>query len=370
MDITLNKLLDYINNNYEKFVFVEENISYNSVEFLSDLCNFIENSDSLKNRFIFDQFDKLSILLNNGDFKIKEQHDIVYSILKTSLDMQLDGVKRALPVSYDPYRTMLLYTEEECEYLDNLNKKINLDKLIKKDKNKLLTATKLLQPYIDLKTNYIDALEKLRQSNYFNENYNTKDIVEIIIALKKLGLSDIVCSNIEKVLLNKLNKKSDVKDITINFVKTNEKKEKLLTDKEYKELRTKIKKVYDLYNGKILEDLTYSEAIEIGNMLYTLGYDDFEIQRFFMNFNKNNYINMLDIYLYNYDKLKFYEEKCGYNLSILDEYYDEFLNTSDDDKKFWENEFKTLLINILHKIENHYEYEIQKSKKLSLDKKR
>lgn len=367
MNITLNKLLDYINSNYERIILMEGTISYS--EFISSLCSFIEDSHSVENRFIFDQFDILSVLLNNGDFKIKEQYDIVYSILKTNLDMQLDGLEKALPVSYDPYRVMSFYTKEECEYLDNLSKNINLDILIEKDKNRLLTVTKLLQPYIDLKTNYIDALEKLRQSNYFNENYNTKDIVEIIIALKKLGLSDIVCGNIEKILLNKLNKKIDVKDIKINFAKTNEKKEKLLTDKEYKELRTKIKKVYDSYNGKILVDLTYSEAIETGNMLYTLGYADSEIQRFFMNFNKNNYINMLDIYLYNYDKLKFYEEKCGYNLSILDEYYDEFLNTSDDDKKFWENEFKTLLINILHKIENHYEYEIQKSKKLSLDKK-
>ncbi len=160
MNITLNKLLDYINSNYERIILMEGTVSYS--EFISSLCSFIEDSHSVENRFIFDQFDILSVLLNNGDFKIKEQYDIVYSILKTNLDMQLDGIEKALPVSYDPYRVMSFYTKEECEYLDNLSKNINLDMLIEKDKNKLLTVTKLLQPYLDLKTNYIDALEKLR----------------------------------------------------------------------------------------------------------------------------------------------------------------------------------------------------------------
>ncbi len=166
---------------------------------------------------------------------------------------------------------------------------------------------------------------KIINDLYFKNiaNYSSSEVDSIINAFKKLKLDSGLCYNIKKKILKDLrirNKKQLANDTTIKSTKTNIKrceikKEGIITEKEYQEIRKYLNQYIDIYKLDLKFDtITEQERDYIATLLFKLGEDKDVVRQFLIKTEElveKEDLNPSEKFQKDYKKYEYYKEKYG-----------------------------------------------------------
>jgi len=215
----------------------------------------------------------------------------------------------------------------------------------------------------------MDDKNKYLEEYYFDkiDTYNTDDVYNFINVLKEIGITPVLCANINSVLIKRINQRG--------LITSESKKENnflnQLSKKEYYQINNEISMYFDLENMKSIRYLSVSEKIQIVTLLKQLNYKNEDIERILSvidNGNKkhNDTVDPVIEYADIMYKCAYYENQLGLEQYIqnVDEYIDEWLVASADDCVAWESVLKEEFDKIKLILPTTHEYEIEQANKL------
>ncbi len=327
----------------------------------------------IKNNFLFDDFKTFTTVIGNSTLSKNEQFyivmDIIYKNLKLDLEkyitnknVEFYSVDASQILGINENEFIDIFNNDKCNYLLNTDSS-KLTELEKKQKLILMNLKEIKQnecndfniydtvhTYNDIKTNYFDKLDANGNLQDFNnDSYNI-----VISSLKKLGVNDKIL-NIAK---NKL--KKQIKYIQQNNVSKNENRG--ITDAEYTIIRKQIEEFYDIHNCTVAKPLSEEDVLYCASLMLKIDVDIKTIKALF-----DRGLNRIDDPVKRYeqekDKLLYYQEKLGIENQVdeINQFYEEILVASDDDKKVWTSMLDGSLKDVEYKLPK-YEYELKKAK--------
>lgn len=348
---------------------------------------------------IFNSFYSLSLVLESANFSDSEIFDIVFCFLEKNIHMGLLQSNSFENIIIDAQKYNRIKVLCKHKGVDNVD--VFIEQLHKKHQSgeemNLLEETCFELVFGD--KNYFDnmvcATATIYES-YFckKDSYIEGDIHNVIKALRKLEVSDSICSSIESYLIVKQKERSvnvRVNDCCTQSLKNEDSiipiKIKMsetkgirttITNKEYIEILRKIEKVVDLTTLKLKKKyLSFDEQEDIAGQLLVLGKSRDEVRKFIKSCNPFyesveeghfpiSLYQFVQYYEENYSRYLYYKDICGLE-GYLDDIntYIEFLREESDMDKF------TLFIEIYNNIKEMesfipktYEYELKLAEKV------
>ncbi len=192
---------------------------------------------------------------------------------------------------------------------------------------------------------------------------NLDDVKLIILALKNLGLTQILLDEIQDYLVNLVNKKKNNYDISIKPVyeyKTN------LSNKELKILNKELSFYYDLDNDIAFRFLTLDEQIKALYLMQKLGFTKDRINNILVKINKLNLTHPISLYKELYKRFCYYKnnEEVSNLLKELEEYFKNIFICDIDEYEIIKLCFEEDMQKLLKIIPNTFEFEYEQAKHL------
>lgn len=197
------------------------------------------------------------------------------------------------------------------------------------------------------------------------DSFDEEDLPIILDSLKKMGLDSETLILIEKRLRKEMTRRIEKskEETKVEYAPLKSEK-RYLTEKEYKTILKEIKKYFNPYHGKVLQEMDYETMLYIARLMYEIDLEEYIIQNFIrkvmMTLTEEK--NVISEYLRMYDCLSYYftEEE----LTDIDAYFKEIFICDDNDYVIWKEEIEKILHTLKYKVPDSYAYELEKAKKL------
>lgn len=331
----------------------------------------------VRNNQFFDDFSRMIKTLEDIGLSNNDQFSIVMETIWKNMNTDLLNVDSNCSINFfsmasgeingfNDEEVIEIITEDKYSYL--LEKRDNeLSDLELRQKKVLIASKEIFElkkdfnikkfqdKYSILKEYYFDKLDE----NGKPANLSDSDVNIIVNTLEELGVTDRFLKLSSKIL-----KKFVVKENKpYNFVNIdNHKTNKLINEKEYKEIRREIKKYFNMHSGQIERQLSEEEVLYCASLMLKIG--EKELVKTLFDRSKTYDDNPVSRYQKEYDKLKYYENRLGIEKEISDmefAFQNMFLSSEEDYEIL-----KSILDSDLRKVESllpsGYEYEIKKAK--------
>lgn len=271
-----------------------------------------------------------------------------------------------------PFKTMS--KEEACSLImdrkvRNLIENAEKDPALKEKIDEIFSFTEKYAPDIS----QFKESNAIAFASYFEKQntYDEQDIKNLLLSLKNMGVSKKMLKFIEITLEKNYQKRTKGEEKNkISFEKI-EYKKKYLTDEEYRKIRKELGKYYNIYQNKILKELTNEEMIYCLSLLYQLGVEDSEINNFLLKYHFINPIqrpiNSIQDFLLQFEKINYYQdnEKIKTIKNNLLEYMSDIFIVDDEEYLWIKEEIKNEMDKVYYLLKENYQYEKNKAKKLS-----
>ncbi len=339
------------------------NILNKLLDFLS-----LSNQEVKEKQQIFIDYPLISSFLEDKKFSNQEKIEIFfYFIEKNNISFQ--ECEMGNPVLIDVTKLRQLYSpNSNPEAFDKLIQKIDLNKIIISKDSQLSKQEIQIKKYI--MQIFDDSLAKDKISiqmhtsldkHYFKkkDTYTEKDLQYIRVALKYLGISD----KDRTIILNSL--KKNLKKRTEVVVEEKRRKEETF---DYQDAFLKVSEVVDLKNMFPKKSLTLEERIYYLALLTKMNVSKEERYLFLRNCEMYANMNPIAMYITEYEKLKYYEEKVGLQqeLAYLEELAQEAMLSNNEDYAVWKESMQAELKKIYAWIPKNFAYEVEEASKLIL----
>lgn len=327
-----------------------------------------------KAREVFDDFAILSELLKVAKLKPIDNLNILMFFVKRNLNLE----------DNNNYEAINMYQLQEYQFKSF--SKLELDKYIADGTIKTLISLpdeelserqrRQKKEILDNKDKFIINFKHVIDDSKIIEEHYKKDMTEediniILTTFKKIEVEDEILASIKIALYREMEKKR-TKIEKASTIQTEKKiverksSKKYLTDADYKKIQKEIRKYYNLHDMQIILEPSYDEMIYIASLMYLIGVNEYEIQRF-VNMSmtlmeEKIYTNPIEEYLDNLEKYKFYYSE---EYSELEEYYNQTLTTTGEEYELYCELIEEFLA--LHQIDSKdIKYEMETAKRLSL----
>lgn len=313
----------------------------------------------------------LELLKRNIDTGILEEDSkdskdrIVLSVIATN-----NGLNDKILDDISSGKYEYLYTDENRNLTD-LEKRVKqfIAEMIYSDENDSY-ADEFLNNYRVLKDHYFDKMDD--DGNLVD--FYVDDVIMVTSALDELGISPKIRNITKRILMKEVSKKPAFKgsnndiineDSIARVFKTNKVVRLGIPQQEYRKLRKKVEKLYNIHSGKPVRDLSIDEVYYCAGLMLEMGEEIGTIEVLFDRGLKKEK-DPVKRFESEHDKWVYYGEKFGREdqISEMDEIYQEIISSSEEDKKEWSKMLGDCLKEFEFKIpfKRRYEYEIKKAK--------
>lgn len=334
---------------------------------------------------IFNDFDVLSYYLETSSLSAKESTDIIFYLIIKNLSTNLlenqSLIIDSVALTYYPFKKITELDIQKILYEDGIHT------LLKKDTTNItLEEYEKQQEFLTFVKNHCLDIETIKkqhliiQNHYLNKltYFNEIDIEQVILALRNLKVSKTIIKKVNYILKQKhqkRNQKLSAKTISFSWEPQNTSQEKLLTNKEYKQIKKELYKYYNLKKHQVAHPLSFEEMIECLSLLLKLGMEQSQIETILKKINISRKHDKTDFQINleeELERLRFYEETCSITEEIqnIEQYIKEMNQAKDqNERKIWKNFLVDELTNLKEflsqdKRYKNYEYEIHCAKNL------
>lgn len=327
---------------------------------------------------VFIDFDKLEIILRNSTLRIKEQVDIIMTMLERNLATSISsnvnlGFDMKAIENYE-FKTMSKNEASEMiysgEYVSLGN--LGIENIPEDKKAKFQELFDFIENH-PVSIDSIKELHKLIFEHYFNkvDSFDYKDIDVIIMILKEFKISDEYANLIRNVFVKGIKKREQAKEVFVTGEFQRRVEENRISEKEYNLLNRELRKYFDLDNMIAREPLDLEKQIYCVSLMMRMRIDNKVIKQALKIMNRDyKYLsgqsNSIALFCQLYDKLSYYEEIDGVEDAIkqIQEFMQEIFICNDEDYVFWRSVIGEELSKVNELIPDIYEYEIEEAKKL------
>lgn len=400
-NINIGRFIDNINKSSKS---IEQNL-----EFIQKMLWLVEAYlDEVPNgRVLFSEFHNLSVFMNLVDMDGKSQFEYILSFVLENLNtdviqqpdlmvlhmdvetnMKIEKIASAFSISLTPNILSILYDKYlQHEPLNDYEKQI-----VGLMAHSFQTLNVFRSRMFSLKESYLDK----------EESYTMSDIEKIMKTLQDMNVEYESCKRIRKSLVQQYKyrvgikkkervgegKQTETEVVKPLFQFTNEKKEKkdkILTSKQYKKLRNELELVLSFNTMQVKRNLTQEERILSASQLLLLGYSDEDVYKFLSNsdsmyqfvlsskkdssiLENSSLEQLIAIYKSNCKKYEFYSQNGLFDIDeILDMLHIciELSNEEEDSLELEKikKEFYMNMVTLCSIVSKDYTYELQEIEK-------
>ena len=324
---------------------------------------------------IFLDFNVLSKLLEKAKLNAKECTYIIFTMVqKNNKAHVLEEDTIFVDINdVNNYRFKTMSKKEACSLIldkeiRNLSLQAEMDPSLKEKIDEILSFSEKHAPNI----NHFRQNNAIIQSSYFEKinTFDDQDIKKILQSLKDMKVSENILKYVEITLKKNYQKRQEAKKEKTIILKKETPKKTLLSDKEYKTLRKKLGKYYNLYHNKLLKELTNEEMLYCLSLLYQLGVEESDIDNFLLRYRyttppKRSENSIID-FLSQFEKLNYYQEdeKIKEIKHNLLEYMSDIFVVDDEEYLFIKEEIEEEMNKFYYLLKGNYDYEKSIAKKL------
>ena len=324
---------------------------------------------------IFLDFNVLSKLLEKAKLNAKECTYIIFTMVQKNIKAHvLEEDTIFVDINdVNNYRFKTMSKKEACSLIldkeiRNLSLQAEMDPSLKEKIDEILSFSEKHAPNI----NHFRQNNAIIQSSYFEKinTFDEQDIKKILQSLKNMKVSENILKYVEITLKKNYQKRQEAKKEKTIILKKETPKKTLLSDKEYKTLRKKLGKYYNLYHNKLLKELTNEEMLYCLSLLYQLGVEESDIDNFLLRYRyttppKRSENSIID-FLSQFEKVNYYQEdeKIKEIKHNLLEYMSDIFVVDDEEYLFIKEEIEEEMNKFYYLLKGNYDYEKRIAKKL------
>lgn len=338
---------------------------------LKKLLHFLNMSPEKTNEVhtIYKNYDYISSYLEGNDFNALEKMYVIFYVVKKNNSAFAPNVDTRQEILDLNVFKELYVPEMDIDQFEEIAKNIDFIKIGNTPAKLLNENERIIKKLIieatsktSEKNKIFIKMHKSIQEHYLDKTneYTEKDLKYVNVALKNLNVRPKICASIMRILTKKLQQRKPIYN-----EKMVEEKPKYNYDSLYKEASVAI----NLNNMKPYRALSLKEKIYYLSILTRMNVTKEERNLFLRNCEMlTNDQSVIEKYLENYSRLKYYEESAGLknNIAFMEACLTEMGSCPPDDYLFWEESLANEMKQVEHWIPKNYEYEeVEASRLLS-----
>ena len=331
---------------------------------------------------IFIQFDYLTEMLEESPLNARRKFFIIQRLLKKNLATNIVHQNaRCFDIQkIDSYNFTYMTREQFLEFVrtDEYGRLKDKDESeLTEHEKKMLEEFNKFSDENPLDIAPIVEAHKLIKEHYFDklDSFDEEDVRIFLDCLSSFGLNDKLKEMFRNLLLREIAKRGKkVVNTTPEYVvpKVIEEK-KTISKKEYNLIERELRKYFDFRTMEVVAPLDLDTQIYCVGLLIKLGISDKRILDILKIMNKNGYCydNPIRMFVALYEKLEYYKDIDGIKEAIetMLSAMGEIMITTDNEYEEWKELIGEELVATLKLLPKTYEYEIEKARKLSQNRK-
>ena len=321
---------------------------------------------------LFVDFWILSFFLEESGLNSKECTSILFSIMEKNWQVKMKDSDTSLlsgielqevdikSIKADMIHNFFLYGLEDFWKEKVTDDMSNIEE-VKRERPALEDLT--------LRANFDCSIEKFCscciaiKKHYFEkkDSFDLDDIKKIVDIFEVILPSPRILAGVENTLKKELSKRKEkVKSMNISWT-SEQKKSRLLSDKEYKKLRKELESYYRIYQNEFVRDIDYSEMIYCLSLMYELGIDESNIDQFLLKYRLTSTLikDPIQWFVFSYEKLFYHQKDVRVMTSFqqLLEYMSDIFVVGDEEYSYVKEEMQKEQNKIEHLLIDNFEYE-------------